>query len=288
MLRSILLKSVLKISKIFPQKNHPFNNSKNWIFDLNYSTHEFESSPGLEALFSKNFDFNSLKDKKILDIWCWWWWKWVYFALKYNTIVYWIDTSKNFISQANSIAKEKWVLDSCFFTLWDAHKMDFWDNFFDLILLHDVIEHIPDTNQLLKESFRVLKPGGKILINFAPYYEIFWHHLWDTLPIPWLHVFFSDKFLIDLYKLSLENLPDKQKRIDLRIWKNKKWNEAFTYLNKITKRKFQKILDEFIKSDKFLINYQKQYYLKNLNFLSKIPFLNELRARLWVIILEKK
>ncbi|MBW7954702.1 class I SAM-dependent methyltransferase [Candidatus Gracilibacteria bacterium] len=288
MLRNILLKSVLEISKFFPKKNHPFNNSKNGIFDLNYSTHEFESAPGLEKLFSKNFDFESLKDKKILDIGCGGGGKGVYFALKYSCLVYGIDTSKNFISQANSIAKEKGVLDNCFFTLGDAHKMDFGDDFFDLILLHDVIEHIPDTAQLLRESFRVLKPGGKILINFAPYYEIFGHHLWDTLPIPWLHVFFSDKFLIDLYKLSVKNLPDKEKRIDLRIGKNNKGNEAFTYLNKITKRKFQKILNNFIKSDKFLINYQKQYFLKNLNFLSKIPFLDELRARLWVIILEKK
>lgn len=287
MFRNILLKFVLKISKIFPQKKHPFNESKNGIFDLNYSNHEFESAKDLEKLFTKNFDFNSLSWKNILDIGCWWWWKWAYFALKYTCNVYGIDTQSNFIDQAVKIAKEKKVDKLCHFKIWDAHNMDFEDNFFDVILLHDVIEHIPNTKQLLKEANRVLKVWWKVLINFAPYYEVFWHHLWDTLPIPWLHVFFSDKFLIDLYKLSVKNLPDGDKRIDLRIWKLDNGSEAFTYLNKITKKQFQIILNEFIKDNLFEISYQKQYVLKNLDFILKIPFLNEMFSRLWIIVLVK-
>jgi ubiquinone/menaquinone biosynthesis C-methylase UbiE len=39
----------------------------------------------------------------------------------------------------------------------DALHIDFQDNQFDYILMSDVLEHIPNTKQLIKESLRVLK-----------------------------------------------------------------------------------------------------------------------------------
>ena len=41
--------------------------------------------------------------------------------------------------------------------------------------------------------------------------------MWDTIQIPWLHIFTTEKFRIELDKKSLENLADADKRIDLRI-----------------------------------------------------------------------
>jgi hypothetical protein len=41
--------------------------------------------------------------------------------------------------------------------------------------------------------------------------------MWDTIQIPWLHIFTTEKFRIELYKKSVENLADAEKRIDLRI-----------------------------------------------------------------------
>lgn len=38
-------------------------------------------------------------------------------------------------------------------------------NFFDIVILGDVIEHIFDTDQLLRECKRVLKPKGKLLLS---------------------------------------------------------------------------------------------------------------------------
>lgn len=39
------------------------------------------------------------------------------------------------------------------------------DNFFDLIIAFSVFEHIKDPNLVLKEMFRILKPGGKLLVG---------------------------------------------------------------------------------------------------------------------------
>jgi SAM-dependent methyltransferase len=41
------------------------------------------------------------------------------------------------------------------------------DNIFDVVLLHEVLEHVTDDQATLKETRRVLKPGGKAVI-FCP------------------------------------------------------------------------------------------------------------------------
>jgi SAM-dependent methyltransferase len=46
------------------------------------------------------------------------------------------------------------------------------DNQFDTILLSDVLEHIPNPEALWKEITRLLKPGGKFLMDVPFYYQI--------------------------------------------------------------------------------------------------------------------
>jgi ubiquinone/menaquinone biosynthesis C-methylase UbiE len=44
---------------------------------------------------------------------------------------------------------------------------------FDTVILSDVLEHIREPQQLVREIFRVLKPGGKLIMN-VPYF--YWLH----------------------------------------------------------------------------------------------------------------
>ena len=287
-MRNTLLNLFLYIGKKLRSKKHPFNESDTGVLNMNYSIHEYIWASYIEKEFWKYFDFNSLKWKILLDIWCWWWWRSVYLAEKFSCSVIWIDTSKEFIDQARLISKDKKVDNLTKYLIWDAHNLDILDNFVDIIILNDVIEHIPNTKKMLEECYRVLKPKWVILWNFAPYYEVFWHHLWDTLPIPWLHLFTTEKFRIDLYKKSLEKLPDKNKRSELRIWQLDNWQESFTYLNKITLSKFDKLKKELFDKWYFYEEYENQYFIKNLNFLWNIPILREIFARLRVGVWSKK
>ncbi|MCB4790654.1 MAG: class I SAM-dependent methyltransferase [Elusimicrobia bacterium] len=43
-------------------------------------------------------------------------------------------------------------------------KLSFEDNTFDVVFHKSLIEHLPDPNNLMSETFRVLKKGGKIII----------------------------------------------------------------------------------------------------------------------------
>lgn len=50
----------------------------------------------------------------------------------------------------------------------DICDLPFDENEFDLIICNHVLEHIPDDTQAMKELFRVLKPGGKAILQ-VPY-----------------------------------------------------------------------------------------------------------------------
>jgi len=47
---------------------------------------------------------------------------------------------------------------------------------FDLVLMHDVLEHIPDYDAALRAVVRSLRPSGHLFISFPPYYSSFGGH----------------------------------------------------------------------------------------------------------------
>jgi len=278
-----LIKLFLLLNKVFPRKDHPFNNSKNGVLDLNYTDFEYKNTKNVLDMYSKLVDLSILKNKKILDLWCGWWWKAIFIAKHYDSEVVGVDMNLTFLKEAKEKIKQEKLENLVSFKQEDALNTSFDDEEFDIIIMSDVLEHIPHTKDLFKEINRILKSRWVILFDFAPYYHYFWHHIWDTIRIPWLHLFTSEKFRIGLYKQSVKDLPDWQKRIDLRIWLDNNWQESFTYLNNIKRKDFEKILcEEKMNYKDVKIDYKM---LKNLTFLSKIPLLREVFIKhiIWYI-----
>ena len=50
--------------------------------------------------------------------------------------------------------------------LLDAHAIPFADEYFDIILMTEVLEHLHDPGTALKELARILSPDGRLLITF--------------------------------------------------------------------------------------------------------------------------
>lgn len=48
----------------------------------------------------------------------------------------------------------------------NAENLPFLDNTFDLVTSYGVLHHTPDTAKAVREVFRVLKPGGKVIMMF--------------------------------------------------------------------------------------------------------------------------
>lgn len=76
----------------------------------------------------------------------------------------------------------------------DARNLSFTDSSFSTVISISVLEHIPQVNQAIKESYRVLKPGGYFIITvptrelnnylFYPYWlnRVFRHvNLWPVI-----------------------------------------------------------------------------------------------------------
>ena len=70
------------------------------------------------------------------------------------------------------------------------------DESFDVVVSHDVLEHVDDPERSLEEIARILKPGGEAYIVFPPYDGMFSHHLDYASRIPALHWLFSAPTLV--------------------------------------------------------------------------------------------
>jgi ubiquinone/menaquinone biosynthesis C-methylase UbiE len=63
----------------------------------------------------------------------------------------------------------------------------------DVVFSSAAFEHIADLESVLKETYRVLKPGGVLHASFSPIWRAYYgSHLGHKLPFPWTHLLFSE------------------------------------------------------------------------------------------------
>jgi ubiquinone/menaquinone biosynthesis C-methylase UbiE len=100
----------------------------------------------------------SLENRRILDIGCG---LGMYISQfrQFSDQVYGVDIDAEKIAQASRSLPNLSVS--------PAEKLPFPDEYFDVILLNEVIEHVNDDRQSIREAYRCLRPGGHILI-YAP------------------------------------------------------------------------------------------------------------------------
>jgi SAM-dependent methyltransferase len=79
-----------------------------------------------------------------------------------------VDANEFGIANANKLAEQRGLSDGAKFLQVDASKaLTFADASFDVVVSTDVLCHIPDRQNVLREWHRVVKPGGKILFTDA-------------------------------------------------------------------------------------------------------------------------
>jgi SAM-dependent methyltransferase len=76
--------------------------------------------------------------------------------------------------------------------IYDQSTMDAFRGKFDLIVLKDTIEHIPDQERVMKQLPVYLKPGGKLFFAFPPWNMPFGGHQQTATTklgqLPWMHL----------------------------------------------------------------------------------------------------
>ncbi len=95
---------------------------------------------------------------------------------KKGAFAYGIDISPFSINKARDKSVKENLSDKTFFSVMDAEKMDFEDNFFDIVICHGVLHHL-DVKKAFPEIARVLKPDGKVIcvepLAYNPIFQLY-------------------------------------------------------------------------------------------------------------------
>ncbi|MFF4535389.1 class I SAM-dependent methyltransferase [Streptomyces aureus] len=85
-----------------------------------------------------------------------------------------VDHAPGILDQARRTAAER-GLDNVEFAVADVHALDYPDDTFCVVHAHQVLQHVGDPVQALREMHRVTKPGGFIAVRDADYSSMCWY-----------------------------------------------------------------------------------------------------------------
>jgi len=108
---------------------------------------------------------NENKPMRILDAGCGVGGSIIHLAQKYpSSSFFGVTITKSQILIARELAKKREVTKNTQFLLQNYRKTDFPDNYFDGVLVQESINYCQGKQDFLQESFRILKPGGRLVI----------------------------------------------------------------------------------------------------------------------------
>ena len=180
--------------------------------------------------------------RSVLDLGCFTGGRLVYWKERYGfDDVRGIDIREVYAEAAALFAAERGV--AAEFATGFAEALPYDDDTFDFIVSTDVLEHVNDVAAVMAECFRVLRPGGRLLVVFPQYFQPLEAHLTFTTRLPALHWIFSGSTLAravheihrergeaaSWYALGSPDLPPTRK---------------LPSLNGITVRRFREILGQ--------------------------------------------
>lgn len=158
------------------------------------------------------------------------------------------------------------------FAAGSAERLPFSSTVFDVVVLFDVLEHVGDVEEALRECARVLKRQGLLYVEFAPYYcLVSGHHMYGFTFLPL-------QFLPEAFVRHLVSL--KGSAADL---------ETLNSLNRLTIQRFQRLVKRFsleVLADNYVVKYSP-FAGVSLKPLKYLGVLRELAAMAYVSVLRK-
>ena len=235
-------KLLLSLNRLFPLPVHPFNLQNEG--KQSYAMWQYERGENTIAFYRERYSTDEMfRDKVVLDVGCGAAGKTMYYASLGAARVVGMDIVAHYKEEAEALARELGYADRFQFVLGDAAATDFPDGTFDTVIMNDAMEHVDRPEAVLAEVRRILKPGGRLYVNFPPYDHPFGAHLSDLIGIPWVHRLFREATLVDAYKQLCATVPDGDERIAFRISTDDRGKEYFSYINHMSIRRFQGLRD---------------------------------------------
>lgn len=118
-------------------------------------------------------------------------------------------------------------------TLGDAENLPYEDNFFDFIYSFGVVHHTPNTEKVISEIHRVLKPGGRCWITVYHKNSIYFY--WTIVLWGW---YLNGNFLNEGLKSRISRIeyPNNNPNLVIRLYKEKEFASLFNRFSSIEPR----------------------------------------------------
>ncbi|MBS5144414.1 MAG: class I SAM-dependent methyltransferase [Butyricicoccus pullicaecorum] len=280
----MMTKFLLALNRLFPLPIHPFNLQNEG--KESYAMWQYERGANTIAFYTERYTPEEMfQDKVVLDVGCGAGGKTMYYASQGVAKIVGMDIVPYYKEEAEALAKQLGYADRFTFVVGDAAQTGFEENSFDTIIMNDAMEHVDRPDLVLAEVRRILKPGGRLYVNFPPYYHPFGAHLSDLIAIPWVHMFFSEDTLVAAYKELCKTVPDGDDRISFRISKNAQGKEYFSYINHMTVKRFDGLRAQAGLKQAYYREVPLRGFLAPL---AKLPLLKECFVKMVVCVFEKE
>lgn len=277
-------KLIKATNKIFPKIEHPFNMANDG--KTTYARWQYEKGANTIACYQGFYTPEEMfAGKEVLDMGCGAGGKSLYYASLGAKHVTGVEIVAHYEAEANALAAELGLSDKFTFVRASAFDLPFPDDSFDTIIMNDFFEHVSDPARALREALRLVRPEGRIFINFPPYYHPTGYHMSDAINMPWVQLFFTDRQLIAAYKELIRGLPDEQERLDLRFSRDENGEDRYTYINRMTlKRAKQIFADLGVKTEFYREIPLRSYFAP----LAKLPGVKEMFVKMAVCVIGKQ
>lgn len=234
--------SIKFFNHFFKLPRHPWN--EQMTGGDSYAEWQFKNGERTIAFYKDFASYSEMfSDKLVLDVGCGAGGKSMYFLTHNPKKVVGIDIVPGYKEESEQLAS-KLGLSGFEFRCENAKATKFDDCTFDTIIMNDAMEHFSEPDKVLKEMYRITKVGGRLYCNFAPYGHPYGAHLQDAIGIPWVQSFYSERSMIKAYCDLVQKYPDAERRINFRFSKDENGEYYFSYVNKISIKEFNKIINE--------------------------------------------
>jgi SAM-dependent methyltransferase len=212
-----------------------------------FSTEKYDEwrTESLRDQFEAFFSWDLIRGKRVLDFGCGTGPLSLLCAQRGAASVIGVDLSSKSIERARvagaGTANLAFILEE------NTRSLSVPDQSVDVIVCFDVMEHVMDYADIVREWKRVLAPGGCVLIWWSVWWHPYGHHMHTMIPLPWVHVFLSDESLFRICA-RIYDTPEFKPR----IWhfeddgKRKpnpyRGRVEFDDLNKLTIRRFDQLI----------------------------------------------
>jgi SAM-dependent methyltransferase len=95
-----------------------------------------------------------------------------------------LETSEEVLA----LARREIAAPNVTFAVGDVHSLSFADNTFDVVHAHQVLQHVADPVQALRQMRRVCKPGGVVAVRDSDYSGFIWYPMLPELD-EWLGLY---------------------------------------------------------------------------------------------------